>query len=176
MPIEVNEPERLLLDEEFMDALDRGEVPAEILKMIEDIVNADSIGSTEVDNIQPPDLVPEAAEYTHKLGTHNLPNQSRVHMHGVVPRVETRSQKWEVFVTFRHPTMSDFVNHAVSCVGAAAVSSVITAVATNSPQAGLAIFKPSWWACMKSRLGNAIANQIQVELSRKKIVGTWSGH
>jgi len=173
----MNEMERLVLDHDFMEALDKGEVSDEALAEIERIIKESAIGEAAVEDVQPPQFIPEAAEYTHKLGRHNLPNQTRLHRHGPFDiRFETRSQKIEVFVTFRHPTMSDFVNHAVSCVAAAAVASAITAAATNSPNAGLAIFKPGWKACMVAKVGAAIANQIQVTLSTKTVTGPWSGH
>ena len=173
----MNEMERLVLDDDFIEALDKGEVSNETLAEIERIIKEGAIGETTVDDVQPTPFITEAAEYTHKLGRHKLPNQTRLHWHGPSDiRFETRSQSIEVFVTFRHPTMSDFVNHAVSCLAAASVASAVTAAATNSPNAGIAIFKPGWKACMVAKVGATIANQIQVKLSTKTVTGTWSGH
>ncbi|MBA3314907.1 MAG: hypothetical protein H0T47_16670 [Planctomycetaceae bacterium] len=164
---------RIQLPEDFVEALNKGEISDGVLKGIERVLNEHPLTVVT----KPLESVTEAAEYRHSLGTHNLPNNTRLHKHGTFDyRFETQSVKWEVYVTFRHPTMSDFINDAITCVGAAAVGSVIVAVVLESPQAGLAIFTPAWKACMVAKVGLAIANEIQVELSKDKIHGPWSGH
>jgi len=146
-----------------------------------EMIQASMAGNVDLANVvvaplDIPDSIPEAAEYTHNLGTHNLPNNARLHRHDTWDyRVETRSVKWEVYVTFKHPTMSDFVNDAITCTRAAAIGSVIAAVVFNSPQVGLALFKPAWQACMKQKIGQR-ASEVTVELGKRKIHGPWSGH
>jgi hypothetical protein len=168
---------QFVFDDELMESLDAGDVPHSVLQEIERLVLAEANGHAPVAEDASPTSGLEAAEYIHSLGTHNLPNQTRVHKHGPFDfRFETRSQRVKVSVRFRHPTMSTFVNHAKNCVAAAAVSSVITAAATNSPNAGLAIFKPAWKACMMNKVGNVIANQVQVAILTEIITGNWSGH
>jgi hypothetical protein len=169
--------ESLVLDQEFLDAIDAGDVPQSVLKELERAAVGNAQGESVIEQVPAPADIAEAVEYIHKLGTHNLPNQTRVHKHGTFDyRFETRSQKVKVSVRFRHPSISTFVQHAVNCVAAAAVGSVITAAATNSPQAGLAIFKPAWKACMVQKVGNTVASEVQVAILTEIVTGSWSGH
>lgn len=165
------------LPEDFVDAVNKGRVSDEVLKEIARTVQERLKGVTPSSTHKVEGTALEVSEHRHRLGTHNLPNNTRVHKHGTFDyRFETRSVKWEVSVIFRHPTMSDFVNDAISCVGAAAVGSVVAAVVFESPPVGLALFKPAWKACMVAKVGAAIANDIQVELVRDKIHGSWTNH
>ena len=166
------------VDDEALSELGADHLPPAVLVSIEKLLMEEAAGTVTLDTALPPASVPEAvAEHRHPLGTHVLPNQTRIHRHGTFDvRFETRSQRIKVFVVFRHPTLSTFLNHAISCVAAAAVGSAVVAAATSNPGAGLALFMPGWKACMVAKVGATIANQIQVELKTETITGPWSGH
>jgi hypothetical protein len=173
---------RIELPDDFADALAKGEIKEDVLKEIQRVIDEHSYGVAMIEPIPPLPIIggfalAGLAEYTHKLGTHTLPNNTRVHKHGTFDyRFETQSVKWEVFITFRHPTMTNFIEDAIECVGAAAVGSVIVAVVLESPQVGLAIFEPAWKLCMAGKVGKAIANDIQVELTKNNVHGPWTNH
>jgi len=157
--------------------IDPSTLPLDELQAVNKAIMSFMEGTIDLNDQPPPTSVAQAAEYTHKLGTHNLPNQYRTHKHGTFDwRVESRWQKKKVSAVFKHPTMSDFVNAAVSCVGVSAVGSAVLAAATSNPAAGLAIFVPGWKACMLTKVSAAVANDIKVDLKVETITGPWSGH
>lgn len=111
-----------------------------------------------------------------KLGESPLPNQTRLHKHGDFDyRYETRSQKWEVFAEICHPDINDFRQDVIDCCVAAAVVAVIVAVVSESPQAGYAVFYPTFLECLKSKIGNR-AREVTVRLSKEQEVGCWTNH
>lgn len=111
-----------------------------------------------------------------KLGTHNLPNQSRTHKHGDYDyRFETRSAWLEAYADVSHPSLNDFINDAVECARGAATAAVLTAIYTESPAAGYALFWPAFKACMYSKIGNRVS-QLNATLGYTTETGCWKNH
>jgi hypothetical protein len=80
-----------------------------------------------------------------KLGTHDMPNQSRLHKHSNTDwRTETRPAWKQAYADLTHARISDFVRDAVECTKIAATTAVLTAIFAENPGAGLAIFKPTF--------------------------------
>lgn len=110
------------------------------------------------------------------LGTHDMPNQSRVHKHGDWDyRYETRSAWKKAYVDVTHPTLDDFINDAVQCAQGAATAAVLAAIFAENPGAGFAIFWPAFKACMYTKIGNRV-NQLSAELGLRDETGCWTNH
>lgn len=110
------------------------------------------------------------------LGDSPLPRQARTHKHGTFDyRYETRSAKIVVYATICHPDINDFRSDAVACAREAAIEAVIVAVITESPQAGMAIFGPAFFACMQRRIGNR-AREVTATLDERREYACWTNH
>lgn len=114
------------------------------------------------------------AEHVEKLGSTSLPNEHRVHKVSWTDiRWQSRSVHADVFVRFRHPTIGNFVNDAITCAVAAAGASVVAGVATGQVAVAYAAFYPSWKICMVAKVGLALANETEVELFTQNSYGHW---
>jgi hypothetical protein len=118
-----------------------------------------------------------SSEAVYKLGSSPLPNEKRFHKHGSFDyRWESRQCEIEVFLRFRHPTLDQYLNDAITCAGASGLAAVIAAVASGNVAAGYALFYPAWKACMLLRLSESIVNDFQVELFSNSRCGCWENH
>ena len=119
---------------------------------------------------------PNATCRTWKLGETPLPNQSRVHKHGNFDyRYETRSVKAEVFAEICHPDIDDIRGDVEHCLRVAGTTAVITAVVTESPSVGYAIFFPVFRACLIDAIGDR-AKQVSARLFSRNQYACWTNH
>lgn len=118
-----------------------------------------------------------SSEAVYKLGSSPLPNETRLHKHGRFDyRWESQQCEIEVFVRFRHPTLDQYLNDAITCAGVSGLAAVIAAVASGNIAAGYALFYPVWKACMLLKLSESIVNDFQVELFSSSRCGCWENH
>jgi hypothetical protein len=118
---------------------------------------------------------PETTTRRVNLGSSPLPNQHRVHRHGLSLKIETRQAKIKVWAEISHPSLNDFVNDAVTCAVGAGTASVITA-AVASPAVGLAAFLPSFKACLAAKVSSTVATNTSVRIHTATEHSCWSNH
>jgi hypothetical protein len=115
--------------------------------------------------------------YRKSLGKVPLPNQQRLHKHSWSDyRFEVRKAKGEVFVVFKHPRLSAFLDDAVKAAQDAVSYSILLAVVTENPAVGLKAFLPIWKLAMTKRVGGRVVKEFSVNLDWKKRTTSWSNH
>ena len=123
-------------------------------------------------------LVPATETVTRRvnLGTHDMPNQGRLHKHGTADyRTETRSAWKQAYVDVTHPTIDDIINDVVACVHNAATAAVLTAIFSDNTESGYAIFWPTFKLCMRLRIQER-AEEISATLGYTNETGCYTYH
>ncbi|QDT66476.1 hypothetical protein [Calycomorphotria hydatis] len=112
-----------------------------------------------------------------KIGSSNLPNQSRTHKHGRFDyRYETRSARSVAYIDFCHPSINDIWSDVKTCAILAAVASVVAAALAKNYGAAKAVFYPAFIACLTAKIGERLAREVSVGFHTDNEHGCWSNH
>jgi hypothetical protein len=111
------------------------------------------------------------------LGTHDMPNQSRLHKHGDFDyRTETRSAWVQAYVDVSHPKVDSFMKDAVECARDSASAAVLAAIFAGNIGAAYAIFWPAFKLCLAAKVSQTISEETSVNLGSTNETGCWTYH
>lgn len=102
--------------------------------------------------------------------------QTRTHKHGKFDwRWEERSVREVAYIEFCHPTLDDIWSDVRACAGGAAAAAVTAAIVAGNLAAAKALFYPTFYACLVSRIGQR-ASEVELTYRSDKEYGCWKYH
>ncbi|MHB8063261.1 MAG: hypothetical protein ACYDG2_11600 [Ruminiclostridium sp.] len=111
-----------------------------------------------------------------EVGSEDRPKETRFHKHGPLDyRFETRSVNAIAYIKFCHPTINEIWDDVRGCAITAAVSAVVVAILSGNIELAKALFYPSFYACLVSKIGER-AKEVEISLFEDKELGCWENH